>query len=151
MKKAIQQLVKSAQYQRFDLVNAETGTDDIGIRIQGRNVWRLMETITTAAGPVLLLLRLADSNAPTLSKLKGTVDYIASCMVDSGSNTLQDKICAAFHSRAHELESDIASAAYVLDPQFVRKSRDAGGDVMGAFWNVARRVLRNTDDADWKV
>ena len=102
------------------------------------------------AGPILLLLRLADGNGATLSKLKGTLEYIRSIMVDEGDNTLEDQICTAFHNRAPELECDISSAAYVLDPQFVNKSRNTDTSVMNSFWKVARTVLRIDDDVHWR-
>ena len=71
MKSALQQCVLSAQYLRFDFVD-----DIFADRIASSDAWQLMERITTAAGPVLLLLRLADTNTACLSKLKGTVDHI---------------------------------------------------------------------------
>ena len=55
----------------------------------------------------------------TLSKLKGTVEYIQTVMVDSGEDSLEDRISVAFHNRAPELDCDVVSAAYVLDQQFI--------------------------------
>ena len=145
MKSALQQCVLSAEYLRFEF------EDDIfADRISSPDVWVLMQTIIKAAGPLLLLLRLADSNAATLSKLKGTVDYIKKLLPDNGSDTLKDKIAIAFHNRAPELESDIADAAWVIDPQFVDKSRKSSSELMGRFWDVCRAVLRITNDADWQ-
>ena len=117
MKDALQQLVQSAQYLRFDFED-----DMFAPQISGCEIWQLMERVIETTGPIVLLLRLGDSNATTLPKLKGTVDFIQSKMVDSGDETLEDQICVTFNNRAPELECDIASAAYVLDPQFVIKS-----------------------------
>ena len=111
MKSALQQCVLSAQYLRFNFKD-----DTVAERITSPDVWALMNRITTDAGPVLLLLRLADSNAATLSKLKGTVDFVAKLLPDKGSDTLEDKISIAFHNRATELESDIEDAVWVIDP-----------------------------------
>ena len=129
MKDALQELVRSAEYRRFDFED-----DEFAPRILDEDEFEMMERVTKAAGPVLLLLRLGDSNKATLSKLRGTVDYISELMVDSGQDTLEDKIATAFHNRASELECDIANAAYVLDPQFISKSRNSGEDVMSSFW-----------------
>ena len=143
MKSALQQCVLSAQYLRFNF------DDDIfAPRISSPDVWVLMDKIVTTAGPILLLLRLADSNAATLSKLKGTVQYIKKLLPDNGSDTLEDKIAIAFHNRAPELESDIADAAWIIDPQFVDKSRKSSSELMGRFWEVCRAVLRITNDTD---
>ena len=145
MKSALQQCVLSAEYLRFEF------EDDIfADRISSPDVWVLMQTIIKVAGPLLLLLRLADSNAATLSKLKGTVDYIKKLLPDNGADTLKDKIAIAFHNRAPELESDIVDAAWVIDPQFVDKSRKSSSELMGRFWDVCRAVLRITNDADWQ-
>ena len=145
MGRALKQCVMSAEYLRFDFAD-----DDFAPRIESPDVWRLMARITKTAGPVLLLLRLADSNAATLSKLKGTVDYVKNLMVDTGGDTLEDQICTAFHLRADELESDIVNAAWVIDPQFISKSRKCSSAVMESFWTVARAVLRIDDETDWR-
>ena len=146
MKSALQQLVKSSQYQRFNFL------EDVFIdKISGTDVWELMSAVCKTAGPILLLIRLADSHGGTLSKLKGTVDYIKSQLIDTGAGRIQDDIAAAFHNRAPELDSDIASAAYVLDPQFLDQSRHASSTVMSSFWQISRNVLRINDNADWKT
>ena len=148
MKAALQQCVQSAQYLRFDFVD-----DDIAPRISDGELWILIHRIVKAAGPILLLMRLADMNSATLSKLKGTVDHVNKCMesIHSGANTLEDNICVAWRTRLPELQSDIATAAWVIDPQFVSKSRGADADVMESFWSVCRKVLRIDDDTDWKT
>ena len=116
-----------------------------------------MERIISTAGPVLLLVRLADSNAATLSKLKATVDYLKNLMADTGDDddtdnrNLEQKICSVFYDRVDELESDVSSAAYVLDPQFIERSRDAPADIMNAFWSVCRNVLRVEDNDTWRT
>ena len=144
MKSALQSVVQSADYLRFDFEN-----DTIAPIISDNLIWLQMQVIVEAMGPLLLLLRLADCNAPTLSKVKGTVDLIATKMVDSGNDTVSDKICACFHRMVPELTSDIANAAYVLDPQFIAKSKHADHTVMRSFWLVARESLHITEDAAW--
>ena len=146
MRDALQQLVESEEYTRFDFDG-----DVFAARLSDGDVFRKVARITRAAGPVLLLLRLADSSSSSLSKLKGTVDYISSLMIDSGNHTLEDQIAVAFHNRAPELECDVANAAYVLDPQFVSKSRiNSDPDVMKSFWKVSRDVLRIKDATKWR-
>ena len=56
------------------LVSTLRPTPSLGSKFADEEVWDLMARITKTSGPILLLLRLADANAPTLSKLKGTVD-----------------------------------------------------------------------------
>ena len=131
MKAALQQLVQSAQYLRFQF-----DPDPFAMRISGRALWELIERVVSTCGLILYLLRLSDSNAATLSKLKGTDDHIKTKMTDQGNDTLEDKICVAFHNRCPELECDISSAAYVLDPQFIMKSRKPTSEIMSAFWRV---------------
>lgn len=146
MEQALKSTVQSAQYIRFSFVN-----DTFKDRICDDNVWRLMRKITNHAGPLLLLLRLADSNKATLSKLKATVDKLKTKFVDFGRDSLTDKIAVAFINRAPELECDISSAAYVLDPQFVLKSRNAPREVMIAFWRITRKVLRLENEDAWNL
>ena len=142
MKSALQSVVQSVDYLRFDFEN-----DTIAPIISDNRIWLEMQVLVEAMGPLLLLLRLADCNAPTLSKVKGTVDLVASKMVDTGNDTVADKICACFHRMVPELTSDIANAAYVLDPQFVDKSKHADQSVMLSFWllsHVNRYILPKT-------
>ena len=144
MKAALLSVVQSAGYLRFDFQD-----DEIAPRVTANDIWDTMDVIVEALGPLLLLLRLADSTAPTLSKVKGTVDLVASKMIDTGNETLTDRISACFHNMVPELTSDIANAAYVLDPQFVRKSKNSDQAVMLSFWTVARASLHITDDDAW--
>lgn len=146
MRDALQQLVESEEYTRFDFEG-----DVFAKALSDGDVFRKMARICRAAGPVLLLLRIADSNSSSLSKLKGTVDYISSLMIDNGNHTLEDQIAVAFHNRSPELECDVSNAAYVLDPQFVSKSRNnSDTNVMKSFWKVSREVLRIKDATKWR-
>ena len=150
MKEALQQCVNSAQYLRFDFqddifagrISAAAANDD----------WSLMSRVSKCCGPILLLLRLADSNCGSLSKLRGVVDYITAKMMtaDTGAGTLEGMICTAFLNRVPELESDISNAAWIIDPQFVHNSRKASPAVMRSFWEVSRKVLRVTDEPAWR-
>ena len=147
MKEALQELVQSAQYERFEFEN-----DIFKDPILGRDIWTKIEVVTKTTGPLLLLLRLADSNAPSLSKLKAIVDHIKSTMADPDEDgTLEEQISFAFHNRVDDFESDVASAAYLLDPQFIAKSRNVDASTMTSFWTVARNVLKVTDDDAWRV
>ena len=78
-----------------------------------------MHRVIKTAGPIVLLLRLADMTATTLCKLKGTVDFITSKLVDSGSQSLEDNLAVAWNTRLPEFQSDDATAAWIIDPQFV--------------------------------
>ena len=145
MREALYELVTSAEYRHFNFDN-----DIFAPRLETSAVWDLMKRIVKAAGPILLLLRLADSNAATLCKLKGTVEYIKTLMVGNEEDSLEDNICAAFLNRAPDLDCDISNAAYILDPQFVTSSRRANAEVMTSFWEVSQNVLRITDETDWR-
>ena len=144
MKAALKSVVTSPHYLRFQF------EDDVyAPMVTGCEMWDLLDVVIMACGPLLLLLRLADSNAPTLSKLRATVELVKSKMIDTGSGNLTDRIAACFHNRAPLLCSDLANAAYVLDPQFIRKSRNASADIMASFWTVARGSLHVVDDDMW--
>ena len=147
MKEALQQCVSSAQYLRFDFVD-----DIFANRITSADDWNLMSRIVKTCGPILLLLRLADSNSGSLSKLRGIVDYITKKMMtlNAAAGTLEGKICTAFLNRAPELECDISNAAWIIDPQFVHNSRKASPSVMRSFWEVSRKVMRVTDESVWR-
>ena len=117
MKDSLKELVRSERYQQYDFEN-----DNFADRILGDDVWSFMERVVKFAAPILLLLRLGDSNRPTLSKLRGTLDYVRRLMVETGDGSIEDNIATAFHSRAKDFESDAANAAYVIDQQFICRS-----------------------------
>ena len=145
MKMALQQCVTSDKYERYNFEDDVYAAD-----IEEGDVFDLIARILKCTGPLLLLVRLGDLKTATLSKLKGTVDYIKSLMVKTGDDSLEDKIATIFHDMVGNLESDIANCAYCIDPQFVRKSRDAPQDVMKSFWKVARQVLaHDSTDTEW--
>ena len=145
MKAALQSVVQSAAYIRFEFED-----DEVAPAISAEDIWDLMRIVVTTCGPIMLLLRLTDTNKPTLSKVKGTLDYIKTKMIDSGNDTLPDRIAAVFHERLGGFETDLVNAAYILDPQFVNKSRNASAEVMESFWKVARRCLCIYDDGAWR-
>ena len=127
MKLALQQCVGGPQYTRYNFAD-----DVYADRIVQDDVWDLQSRIIKCLGPLLLIVRLGDMKKGTLSKLKGTVDYVKSLMVETGDGSLEDKIAHIFHDNVGDLESDVASAAYVIDPQFVHKSKNVTIEVMNS-------------------
>ena len=113
-----------------------------------------MTRITKTAGLVLFLLRLVDNTkSATLSKLKGTVHYsnFNGWFRRDEDNTLGDRIWTAFHNRVDELECNIVNVAYVLDPQYVTKSRFTTVEVIISFWKVARNfIMKVEDEEEWR-
>ena len=144
MKRALQAVVQSQKYTRFNFAD-----DDFADRIVDTDLWDLIDTVTDKCGPLLLLTRLADSSKPTLSKMKGVIEYLKALYVDEGHDSLEDLIAQAFHRRVGAMESDVMSAAYILDQQFIKHSTNADQETMTSFWKVARSVLRVDSDADW--
>ena len=134
MKLAIKECVGSDKYAAFNFDN-----DIYAPRLIDDEVWSLMERVIKAAGPLLLLIRLGDLQSGTLSKLRGTSDYIKTLMVQTGDGSLEDQIADCYHNRVADLESDAANAAYMIDPQFVAKSREASPELMNSFWTVAEK------------
>ena len=136
MKLAIKECVGSDKYQAFEFEN-----DIFAPRLDDDEVWQLIERVLDKAGPLLLLIRLGDLKSGTLSKLRGTTDYIKTLMVQTGDGSLEDEIANCFHNRVGALESDAANAAYMIDPQFISQSRDAPAELMNSFWLVTKKIL----------
>ena len=145
MKLALRQCVGREQYTRYNF------DDDIfAERIEQDAVWNLQSRFVNCTGPLLLLVRLGDMAKGTLSKLKGTVDYVGSLLEETGDGSLEDQVAAIFHDNKGDLESDVANAAYCIDPQFVSQSKDATTKVMDSFWKVSRQILGHAMvDSEW--
>ena len=136
MKLALQQCVGGDQYTRYNFAD-----DVYADKIENDDVWDLQSRVINCGSPLLLIVRLGDMKQGTLSKLKGTVDYVKTLMVETGDGSLEDQIAHIFHDNVSDLESDAANAAYIIDPQFVHKSSNASTAVMDSFWKVARQIL----------
>ena len=115
-------------------------------------VWEKIRRVVTMMGPLLLLARLADGQKPVLSKLYGTQLYVRKFMQDRAADTEEDsverQICDVFLHRWPETQSEIGSAAYMLDPLFVRES-SSSADCTVKLWSLTHRVLRVDDDEEW--
>ena len=145
LKPALQQLVRSDRYRQYDF------EDDIyADRIAAEDAWSFIDRVVKRTEPVLLLLRLGDSNKATLSKVRGTLDYVRTLMVETGDDSIEDQIAEAFHNRSRDFESDAANCAYIIDPQFIAVSKNAPSDVMDSFWKVSRNIIdHKLTDAQW--
>ena len=145
MKAAIRECVHSEKYKDFNFDN-----DIYSPRLDDDEVWNLMSRIIKSAGPMLLLIRLGDLKSGTLSKLRDTTNYLRTLFVQTGDGSLEDQIADCFHARVQDVESDVANAAYMIDPQFVSKSRDAPAELMQSFWKVAKKILGHSwTDEQW--
>ena len=60
---------------------------------------------------------------------------------------MEEKI---FLSRWSEMQSDIVSTTYMLEPLFVEQSQNSV-DCTVKLWTLAHKVLRVKDDAAWSV
>ena len=119
------------------------------------SIWAKIDAVIAAMGPLLLLCRLADGQKGTMSKYHGTLlhsrDQLASMADDMPvlavlGRRIVELVNEQFEARWEEMQSDIATASYMLDPQFLPKSADIGDK--SPFWRVAKKVT-NLLDADW--
>ena len=113
-------------------------------KLMGADVWQLMQRVMDTMGPLLLLCRLADGQKPVISKLYGTLLYVRKKMEEAaargGAGSVEHKICDVFLRRWSEMQSDIGSATYLLDPLFVDNSKHAAACTV-KLWVLARKVL----------
>ena len=58
----------------------------------------------------------------------------------AGDDSVEAEILKVFLTRWPEMQSDIVSATYLLDPLFVENSKRAAGCTI-ILWNLARRVI----------
>ena len=149
MKALLRRVVNSGVYQEKNFVD-----DPFPAKILGGDVWAMMDRVIKTMGPLLLLCRLADGQKPVISKLYGTQLHVRKVMEDAGAaagaDSVESNICNVFLGRWPEMQSEIVSATYMLEPLFVDKSR-LSVDCTVKLWTLARRVLRVTDDASWTV
>ena len=138
MKNLLRRVVRSGVYIEKNFIE-----DPFAARIHGADVWALMQRVMDTMGPLLLLCRLADGQKPVISKLYGTQLYVREKMEESalrgGDQSVEHKISEVFLKRWSEMQSDIVSATYLLDPLFVDKSKNVA-DCTIKLWCLARKV-----------
>ena len=105
--------------------------DPFPVSILGADKWELMDRVIKVLGPLLLLCRLADGQKPVISKLYGTQLYVRKCIetfaAAAGPYSIESKVRDVFLKRWDDLQSDIVSATYLLDPLFVDNSKNSSG------------------------
>ena len=62
-------------------------------------------------------------------------------MMQEGSDCLKSDMCEYWYRYMEDSHPPIADAAYMLDPQWVNKSKDAGAVVKENLWNIAKEIL----------
>lgn len=138
MRDLLRRVVQSGVY-----VEKNFSSDPFPEKIKGPDVWQLLERVIKMMGPLLLLCRLADGQKPVISKLYGTQLYVRQEMqkmaTASGADSVEARIFKVFLHRWPEMQSDIVSATYLLDPLFVENSRTAAGCTI-ILWKLARKV-----------
>lgn len=138
MKDLLRRVVSSGVYKEKNFKD-----DPFPAKILDAEVWQLMDRVIATMGPLLLLCRLSDGQKPVISKLYGTQLYVRhhmeSVAMEAGDASVERKICDSFLRRWSEMQSDIVSATYMLDPLFVDKSKDAA-ECTVKLWKLVRKV-----------
>ena len=138
MRDLLRRVVSSGVYREKNFLD-----DPFPAKILGPDLWEMCDRIIKVLGPILLLCRLADGQKPVISKLYGTQLYVRKCIetvaTQAGENTMESKVRDVFLTRWPDLQSDIVSATYLLDPLFVDNSKTAA-DCIIKLWEVARKV-----------
>ena len=141
MRELLRRVVTSGVYREKNFV--EDPFPDI---ILAADKWKMMDRAIKILGPLLLLCRLADGHKPVISKLYGTQLHVRKCIetlaAAAGPDSMEAKVRDVFLKRWDDLQSDIVSATYLLDPLFVDNSKNAA-DCTVKLWMVARKVLVN--------
>ena len=117
--------------------------DPIKDLVLAPDMWELMDKVIKILGPILLLCRLADGQKPVISKLYGTQLYVRKSMQSiaaaAGPGSVEEQVYNVFLNRWDEMQCDMVSATYLLDPLFVEKSKRAASCTI-KLWQVARKV-----------
>ena len=142
MRELLRRVVTSGVYREKNFV-ADNGPDPFPAAILAADKWELMDRTIKILGPILLLCRLADGQKPVISKLYGTQLYVRKCIetlaAEAGPDSMEAKVRDVFLKRWDDLQSDIVSATYLLDPLFVDNSKNSATCTI-KLWEVARKV-----------
>ena len=138
MRELLRRTVASGVY-----VEKNFAEDPIKPAIEAADQWALMDRVIKILGVLLLLCRLADGQKPVMSKLYGTQLYVREQIEAIAEQTpvgsVERKIRDVFLTRWSEMQCDIVSATYCLEPLFVDKSKNAA-DCIVKLWQLARKV-----------
>ena len=147
MKELLRRVCNSGVYldKNFKPAQPADDFDPIKTKILGDEIWPVMEAVTESLGPLLLLCRLADGQKGVLSKLHITQKYVRAQMTAlaaaKGEGSVAADVLVYLESRWAEMQSDVAKAAYVLDPQFVLTSK-TDVECTLELWKIAKEIER---------
>ncbi len=116
-------------------------TDDISEKLLDTGWWATLDTLLALLTPVKQVLRVLDSNKPTISKI---YDLMYSLGVQIGKLEVpwQADAVRCFDERWVYLHSPIHAAGYALDPEYLETIGSTSSDVMeGLFETVDRLSL----------
>ena len=131
---------------------ADTKPDDehgVAEMLREGDFFRRCQAAVDLLWPLMLLLRRTDGNAPVLSKVVGmALQFKASmgnragrpaALVPDGAVKHAQEVLAKYWD---DLNSEIAVAAYVIDPEFLSSTKGLGmeTDEMKAFGNVVEKL-----------
>ena len=102
--------------------------DEVRELVQNTEHWKAVELADRVLAPVLMVLRLTDGKTgATLGKvyhLMSTVSALFENPIEGLSDTVREKMHALFMARWTYFHEPVFTAAYFLDPEFIRGSGD---------------------------
>ena len=101
--------------------------------------WARVATHVQATLPILKMLRRFDSSAPTLGKLYSSWHELGLHFNSTESEFKKDAL-DKHEARWAYSHTDIAGAAYVLDPEFHGHEQHKNSEVMGGFNNCVEKI-----------
>lgn len=103
--------------------------------------WARVHTNVALTMPLFRLLRRHDSSAPTIGKVYSGWFEIGEIIKElSGKDEAYEEAADKFDERWAYAHSDIASAAYVCDPEFINHDQAGSEEVMSGFMNTLEKV-----------
>ncbi|KXZ41022.1 hypothetical protein GPECTOR_962g228 [Gonium pectorale] len=155
VRRALKKMLADRKFEKWTKAGGKSRKDEvaeIAKLINADGFWVRVQELVDLTGPIVVVLRLADSSAPTTGKiyheclkLQQHVEEKAEAMT---SFKLGEKkqLKESVKSRCEMLHNPLHAAGYLLDPEFWDVPlKDVGRKVMDGFREVVRAMLDNTD------
>lgn len=101
--------------------------------------WARVEDHVAVTKPIYKLLRRHDSSAPTVGKLYSGWFEIGETLKKSKAS-YKDDAFSKMEDRWAYGHADLASAAYVVDPEFAEHDQSTNEEVMAGFMNTVEKI-----------
>ena len=149
LKDNLQEMVASRRYKAWVLKKSYQGlSNPVTDLIKSDSFWSKCQLYLDVNKPVYELLRLIDGATPVVGKIYYHMFKIQEKINDypNLTTTQRKELYQPFVSRWAMLHTDLHSAGFLLDPEYVHMAQNTNEEVMNGFYQLVEKLFPDAPD-----